>query len=151
MLAVLLGTAAISVPTFQDGATAGGPARPATPSGFVASVSDEVSPAAGGLVSWTSTWQLAWRPTDDAVGYTVYAVGPEGEASRPMTTTTAPRITLSAAAGTTTVDARLTQRDAQLAYRATQLGVTVVAVSPDGTESTPSDVFPVGITRPPEP
>ncbi len=82
-----------------------------------------------------------------AVSYVLTAVGPEGEAPRPIRTVDRPEFSLSAAAGTTTEATRLRNRDAQAAYRATQLGVAVAAVYPDGTTGPRTPVVPVGSTR----
>lgn len=92
---------------------------------------------------WTTRWRLRWDAVPGAREYVVLAVGPEGEASRPMRTVGEPGFELSVASGTTTEAARLSSRKAQAVYRATQLGVAVAAVFADGSTGPHTAVVPV--------
>jgi hypothetical protein len=129
---------------FVGSSAADAPGEPAPPRGLATRLVDATTPTSGGLVRWTTRWELSWQPVPGAREYAVSAVGPEGEASSLMQTVREPRLSLSVAAGTTSEADRERNRDGQVAYRATQLGVRVAAVFADGTTGPLTEVIPVG-------
>lgn len=131
---------------------AGGP-EPAGPvkgsgaaTGFSAALTDEVRPARGGRVAYTTRWELRWRPVPAARDYLVTLGTPEGLGTSPRVVSE-PRFGLSVASGESPPAQQVKDRDAQLAAQAAQLSVAVAPRFANGKVGPRSAPMPVGERR----
>ncbi len=146
-LAALLLAAALTGCAAAPSTAPGAPQRDRPPGGFAAVLHDETGSRSGGLVTWTTSWELTWEEVAGAASYAVWYATPEGDGTRAHELD-APRLRLSVATGTTTPADRAVRRDQELTVTAAQLSVRVAARFPDGELGPASPWLPVGQALP---
>ena len=118
------------------------PAGPA-PTGLVARLEDEVSPARGGVAAWRTFWVLCWDAYPGAVGYEVRTLTGEG-AARTLKRQADRCLRVEAAAGESSEQERPARRAMLLALEQGQLAFQVRAVRSGGTRSRWTEPVAVG-------
>lgn len=113
------------------------------PSGLVATLEDEVSPAGASATSWRTFWKLCWDAYPGAVAYELRALTGEG-AARTVRRQPDRCLRVEAAAGEGADDERPARRAMLLATQRSQLAYQVRAVRGDGSRTGWTDAVAVG-------
>lgn len=79
-LAALLLAAALTGCAAAPSTAPGAPQRDRPPGGFAAVLHDETGSRSGGLVTWTTSWELTWEEVAGAASYAVWYATLEGTA-----------------------------------------------------------------------
>ncbi len=119
-------------------------ARPAAaPTGFVATLIDDVKPKPRGRIRWTTTWRLCWDVPPGAVGYELQTL--TGEGTSPKLRRHADRcLRIEAAVNENRKSQGLFNRKLLLATISGQLAYRVRSVLEDGSRSAWSRSYAVG-------